>query len=168
MLITLRNTFHNNRSVNVRADKTGVVSSGAMKHARRELCGVKGCRCQYEVATPGVYKVCDAPDGSAQFAVDSTTVPEFAGVKVLVSSTGMARGYGCDRWKHVVNLTTQERELARRGVIVVVTGCRLSNGNSGDTFRKAVPLDDGFCHRVVRDANERTAVLSALQTAGVR
>jgi hypothetical protein len=88
-------------------------------------------------------------------------------MKIIISDTAVANGYGCDRWKVVSFMSEAERKEAREGTaLIIVTGCRPHMGNGrGDTFRKVVWRAGRAWHKVVRDAGERAAVLAALSGA---
>jgi hypothetical protein len=61
----------------------------------------------------------------------------------VISRTAEQRGYGTYPWKYVVNMTPEERQMARDGVNVLFKAARPSGGNHGTYWRKAVLLPNG-------------------------
>jgi len=67
-----------------------------------------------------------------------------------ISATGIANGFGTERYKWVSRLTAEERQMVRSGETVIITRCPPEYGNHGSDLRKAVYQDGyGYTHRVL-------------------
>ena len=91
---------------------------------------------------------------------------------VIISSTGRQHGAGTDRYKWVSGLTARERAAVRDGsALVIVTGspvCREAPGALQTVRRVLYRRQCGgrYIPRMVRDDQERAAVLAALRASG--
>jgi len=84
--------------------------------------------------------------------------------EIKISQTGVARGFGTQKYKWVAFLTPEEREIVRQGGIVLVTGCPPSGGGNGTgtTVRRVHYWHGRYYHRVPDDS-----ILSRIQGMGV-
>ena len=63
--------------------------------------------------------------------------------KELFSETGVAKGYGTDRYKWVSGLTPEERQAVRNGDTVYIEADARSGGTHG-TFYRQVTYTPGY------------------------
>ena len=57
---------------------------------------------------------------------------------LYISITATQRGFGTDKWKYVVGLTVDERDLGKNGKPIYFQSTALSGGNHGTYWRKAI------------------------------
>lgn len=70
-------------------------------------------------------------------------------MKPIISSTGVAHGWGSDPYKWVSGLTKEERRAVKDGKTVLVTGCPPCGGGSGKgcTTRRVLYISKRYVHR---------------------
>ncbi len=67
---------------------------------------------------------------------------------MIISNTAIQRGFGKDKWKRVINLTTEEKAIIRAGESVYFRSTALSGGNHGTHWRRVEVYRDDFYPRV--------------------
>ena len=77
--------------------------------------------------------------------------------RAIFSETAEQHGYGSDPWKWVSHMTPDERAFARAGGTVVFRAERLSGGNHGTVWRKALVNGQRFLPRVADRAEVEVA-----------
>lgn len=68
---------------------------------------------------------------------------------IIISKTGKAHGFGSAKYKWVSGLTKEEQNHVKNNTaIVIVTGCPLSGGNHGITYRVVSYGAYGYKHNM--------------------